>query len=165
MNLLAVLVAATIPLVIGFIWYNPKFLGTVWMQTSGMSEEKARNSNMALVFGLTFVFSFIFAFGLQFMCIHQFHITSAFFDYMEQIKDSNTTEGTIYKQVMDLVGSGHRTFGHGALHGVIGGFMTALPIIGVNALFETKGFKYIAINVGFWVVCAGIMGGIVSAWQ
>lgn len=165
MNLLAVLVAATVPLAVGFVWYNQKVFGTAWMKATGMTEEKAKNANMALVFSLTFIFSFIFAFGLQFMCIHQFHITSSFFDYMEQIKNPNTAEGTIYKQVMDLVGNGHRTFGHGALHGVIGGLMTALPIIGVNALFETKGFKYIAINVGFWVVCAGIMGGIVSVWM
>lgn len=164
MNLLAVLVAAFVPLVVGFIWYNQKVLGKAWMNASGMTEEKAKNSNMGLVFGLTFVFSFIFAFGLQFMCIHQYHITSAFFDYMDKIQDASTTEGGIYKQVMDLVGNGHRTFGHGALHGVIGGIMTSLPIIGVNALFEAKGFKYIMINVGFWVICTAIMGGIVSAW-
>ena len=165
MNLLAVLVAAFVPLVIGLFWYNPKVLGTAWMKASGMTEEKAKNANMLLVFGLTFVFSFILAFGLQFMCIHQFHITSSFFDYMEQIKNPDSPEGSIYKQVMDLVGNGHRTFGHGALHGVIGGIMMSLPIIGVNALFESKGFKYIIINVGFWVICMGLMGGIVSAWM
>ena len=164
MNLLAVLVATLVPMVIGFIWYNPKVFGTAWMKASGMTEEKAKNAHTGLVFGLTFVFSFIFAFGLQFMCIHQYHITSSFFDYMDKITDANTAEGGLYKQVMDLVGSGHRTFGHGALRGVVGGIMTALPILGVNALFEAKGFKYIAINVGFWVICMGIMGGIVSAW-
>lgn len=165
MNLLAVLVAALVPMALGFVWYNPKFLGKAWMEASGMTEEKAKNANMALVFGLSFVFALMFSFGLQFMAIHQYHITAAFFDYMDKIGDPNTPEGGIYKQVMDLVGTGHRTFAHGALHGTIGGIMLALPIMATNALFEGKGFKYIAINAGYWIIAMMLMGGILSAWM
>jgi hypothetical protein len=43
----------------------------------------------------------------------------------------------------------------------MGGLTLALPIIGINALFERRGFKYIAINVGYWVVSMAIMGGII----
>lgn len=164
MNILAVLVAAIVPLIIGFIWYNPKVLGNAWMQASGLTDEKLKGANMALVFGLTFVLSFLFAFFLQAMVIHQFHIQSVFFDYREQIKDPNTPEGALFKQVMDLVGMGHRTFGHGAFHGVLGGIFFVMPILAINAMFERKGFKYIAINVGYWTICMAIMGGIVSAW-
>jgi len=39
-----------------------------------------------------------------------------------------------------------------------------LPVMGVNALFERKGFKYIAINVGFWTVSLALMGGIICQW-
>ena len=66
---------------------------------------------------------------------------------------------------MQKLGVSYRTFKHGALHGTISGFMVALPILGINALFERRGFKYIAINVGYWMLCMGIMGGIVSAWM
>ena len=65
---------------------------------------------------------------------------------------------------MDLVGSGHRTFGHGAFHGILGGLFIVMPILSINALFERKGFKYIAINCGYWIASMAIMGGIVSGW-
>ena len=54
-NLILVLSTALIPLVIGFIWYNPKVFGTIWMNEIGMTEEKAKQGNMAKIFGLTFV--------------------------------------------------------------------------------------------------------------
>jgi hypothetical protein len=34
-----------------------------------------------------------------------------------------------------------------------------------NALFERKGYKYVLVNAGYWIVCLGIMGGIVAAWR
>lgn len=165
LNFLAILVAAVIPMALGMIWYNPKVLGTAWMNASGMTEEKAKTANMGLVFGLSFFFSFLLAFEMQFLVIHQYHIVSAFFDYKEQIKDVATPEGALFKQVMDLVGMGHRTFGHGALHGTIAGIAIALPITGVNALFEAKSMKYIFINAGFWIVSMALMGGILSVWM
>ncbi|MGZ3933009.1 MAG: DUF1761 domain-containing protein, partial [Bacteroidia bacterium] len=85
MNIVAVLVAALIPMVLGFIWYNPKVLGKAWMEASGMTEEKAKNANMALVFGLSFLFSFFLAFALQFLVIHQSGVTSLF--YKQPIND------------------------------------------------------------------------------
>lgn len=164
-NFLAVLVAALVPMVMGFIWYNPKVLGNAWMQAAGLDEEKLKGANMAVIFGLSFVFSFLLAFFIQPMVIHQFHVASVFYDYKDQIKDVATPEGNLYKQVMDLVGMGHRTFGHGMLHGVMGGLFVVLPVIATSAMFERKGFKYIAINAGYWIICMGIMGGIVSSWM
>ena len=159
-NFLAVLVAALVPMAMGFIWYNPKVLGNAWMKAAGLDEEKLKGANMAVIFGLSFVFSFLLAFFIQPMVIHQFHIMSSFYDYQEQIKDVTTSEGALFKQVMDLVGSGHRTFGHGMLHGVMSGLFVVMPIIATGAMFERKGFKYIAINAGFWIISLGIMGGI-----
>ncbi len=163
-NFLAVLVAALVPMVMGFIWYNPKVLGNAWMKAAGLDEEKLKGANMPLIFGLSFVFSFLLAFFIQPMVIHQFHIMSSFYDYQEQIKDATTSEGALFKQVMDLVGSGHRTFGHGMLHGVMSGLFVVMPIIATGAMFERKGFKYIAINAGYWIISMGIMGGIVCGW-
>ena len=39
-NPIAVIVAALSTFIVGFIWYNPKVFGTIWMQESGMTEEK-----------------------------------------------------------------------------------------------------------------------------
>lgn len=162
-NFLIILAAALVPMAIGFIWYNPKVLGTAWMNAAEMTEEKMKNANMGLIFGLSFVFSFLFAMGLQFMVIHQFHIGSLF--YGMDISDPNSENGAFYKAIMDKLGSNFRTFKHGALHGTIGGIMAALPIIGINALFERKSFKYIAINTGYWMLTMAIMGGIICAFS
>ena len=32
---------------------------------------------------------------------------------------------------------------------------------GTNALFERKGFRYIAVNAGYWILTLMIMGGII----
>jgi hypothetical protein len=160
-NFIAVLIAAIIPMVMGFIWYNPKVFGTAWMAASGMTPEKAKQSNMAVVFGVSFLMSLILSFALQFMVIHQYHVTSLFFKL--PIEDVNSPEGALYHQVMELLGGSWRTFQHGALHGFIGGLFVALPILCTNALFEGKGFKYIMINAGYWIITMMIMGGLLSA--
>jgi hypothetical protein len=161
-NFLAILISSLIPMVLGFVWYNPKVFGNAWMTASGMTDEKIKNSNMAVIFAVSFVLAIMLAFSLQFMVIHQFHVKSLFFK--QPIDDATTEIGALYKTIMDQFGTSYRTFKHGVFHGVIGGFFMALPILGTNAMFERKGFKYIAINCGYWIVCLGLMGGVLSAW-
>ena len=160
-NFIAVLIAAVVPMVMGFIWYHPKVCGTAWMNVTGMTPEKAKQSNMAVVFGVSFILSLMLAFIMQAMVIHQFHLGSLF--YKLPVDDATTPEGALFKQVMDMLGGSWRTFKHGALHGFIGGLFIAFPILGTNALFEQKGWKYIWINVGYWIITMTIMGGIISA--
>ena len=88
MNFLAILVTALVPMVMGFIWYNPKTLGTAWMQAAGVSEDKMKGANMAVIFGVSFVLSFLLSFALQFMVIHQYHFGSMLFNTTFQ--DPNT---------------------------------------------------------------------------
>ena len=164
LNFLAILVAALVPLIIGFVWYNPKVFGTAWMQAADMNADKMKGGNMPLVFGLTFVFSFFAAMAINFMVIHQYHIYSVLANEAG-LSEPGTELNTWFVGFMQKYGSNFRTFKHGVFHGTIGGIMLALPVIGVNALFERKGFKYIAINAGFWIVCFALMGGIISAWQ
>lgn len=52
---------------------------------------------------------------------------------------------------------------HFAFHGAQIGLVLALPIIVTNSLFEQRGFKTMAINVGYWVVTLAIMGLIIGA--
>ena len=155
MNLLAIAVSAIVPLFIGAVWYNPKVFGTAWMQASGMTEEKMKNGNIAVIFGITLVLSFMLAFSVNGMAIHQVGAS--------QLAFSNP-DAESYKAFMAEFGNMHRSFGHGALHGAIGALFFVLPVLGINALFERKGFKYIAINVGYWVVTLAIMGAILSGW-
>jgi len=163
-NFLAVMVAALIPLVIGFIWYNPKVFGNAWMKAADVNQDKMQGANMPLVFGLTFVFSFFVAMAMNFMVIHQMHVASILMNE-PGLHEPGSELNTWIIGFMQKYGNNFRTFKHGALHGTIGGIMIAFPVIGVNALFERKTFKYIAINAGFWIVCFALMGGIICAWQ
>ena len=65
------------------------------------------------------------------------------------------------KAVYDQCSGSFHTFKHGAFHGALLGIFTILPIIATGAMFERKGFKYIAINAGYWILCLTIMGAIV----
>ena len=162
-NFLAVLVAALVPMIIGFIWYNPKLLGTAWMKASGITEEKIKTGNMAVIFGVSFLLSFMLSFFFQSMVIHQMHFGSMLFGTTFQ--DPNTEIGAMFKTIMDQYGTAYRTFKHGAFHGVLSGVFIVTPIIAINALFERKGFKYIAINCGYWIITLMIMGGILCGWM
>lgn len=159
-NFLAALVAALSTFVVGFIWYNPKVFGTIWMRESGLSEEKMKGANMFKIFGLTFVFAFLIAFSLMPIVIHQFGAMSMVGGYQmaESAKPS-------YNAFMADYGHAYRTFKHGMLHGALTGIFLILPVIGTNALFERKSWKYVLINSGYWTVCFTIIGGIVCAWE
>jgi len=163
MNMTAVLAATFIPLVIGFIWYNPKFgFGKAWMTATGMTEENAKKSNMILVFGLTILFSFFMALILQFLVIHQVHVYSLL-KAQADFKDPNSEAALMFNKCQSLFDSSYRTFKHGAFHGTIAGVFLTLPIIGVPALFEQRTVKYVAINAGYWILCMALMGGVVCA--
>jgi hypothetical protein len=51
-NRLGQLVAALVPMLIGFIWYNPKVLGNVWMKAADMTDEKVKGGNVPVIFGV-----------------------------------------------------------------------------------------------------------------
>ncbi|MEX2527117.1 MAG: DUF1761 domain-containing protein [Gemmatimonadota bacterium] len=63
LNWLAVVVATLIPFATGFLWFGP-VLGKAWMSASGMTEEKAQQGNMPMIFGGSAVLQFIMAFCL-----------------------------------------------------------------------------------------------------
>lgn len=157
-NFLAILVAALATLPIGFIWYNPKVFGSVWMKETGMTEEKAKGANMIKIFSLTILFSFMIAFVLQTMVIHQFGA-------LGMVGGGAMTPKPSYDAFMADYGHAYRTFKHGMLHGFIAGLFLALPIVGINAIFERKSWKYILINGGYFIICLTIMGGIICAWE
>jgi Protein of unknown function (DUF1761) len=46
LNFLVILSTALIPAIIGFIWYNPKVMGTIWMRELGMTPESNKDLKM-----------------------------------------------------------------------------------------------------------------------
>jgi len=161
-NWLALLAAAVVPLLIGFIWYHEKLMGAKWMKEAAMTPEKIQTGNMGLIFGVTFVFSFLLAFGLNFTIIHQWGLFGTLLGRPDMSPDAE--EFKIVRDLMSKYGTNFRSFGHGAMHGSMYGLLFALPILGINALFERKSWTYILIHLGFWVITLGIMSGIISVW-
>lgn len=149
-------IAALVPLIVGFVWYHPKVFGTTWMNINGFNEAKMKEGfNMPLVFGLTLVFGYLISFVLSGIVIHQM----GFFSMLQNhFKEDATLK--LFNDTLVAYGGDFRTFKHGALHGTITGVFLALPIIAINALFERRGFKYIAIHTGYWVLTLLLMGGI-----
>ena len=144
-NFLALIVAAISTLIVGFVWYHPKVFGTIWMKEAGMTEDKIKGGNMALIFGMAIFYAFLIAMVLQTLTIHQFGAVS-------MVGGDPTIAKPSYVAFMADYGTAFRTFKHGALHGFISGLFLAIPIIGTNALFERKSYKYTLVNGGFWIV-------------
>ncbi len=159
-NFKAIFVASFSSFIVGFIWYNPKVFGTIWMNETGMTEEKARQSSMLKVFGLTFVFSFMLAFIMPTFVIHQFGALGMVGGPSEVEKAMPS-----YLAFLSDYGNVFRTFKHGALHGSMIGLFVALPVIATNCLFEQKSFKYAAITSGYWIIVMTIMGAIICGWK
>ena len=138
--ILPVLGAALVPMITGFIWYNPKVFGGIWMEASGMTEEKAKGANMPLIFGVSFLLSVFLVGAVTPMVIHQTHLFSIVVDepgFNE--KDPNSKVLPMFTAFMEAYGNNFRTFKHGMLHGFFAGIFFVLPVLGTNALFERKG--------------------------
>lgn len=162
-NWLAVLVAALVPMVMGFIYYNPKVMGTIWMKAADVTEEKMKGGNMGLIFGLSFFFSLMLALSMNNLTIHQFNIPGLF-NVHGQDPAPGSPEATFIADFFTKYGMLHRTFTHGMVHGMITVVFFGLPILATNAMFERKGWKYIMVNFFYWFITIGIMGGIVCGW-
>lgn len=158
-NYYAVLVAALSSFVVGFIWYNPKVFGTIWMKEAGLTQEQCEKGNMAKIFGLTFVYSLMLAFIMSALVIHQMGAFG-----MIGGPDFVATAKPSYAAFMADYGMAFRSYHHGALHGFMAGLFIALPIISINGLFEQKTWKYMLIQAGYWTTIMTIMGAIICGW-
>ncbi len=155
--------AALIPLIIGFVWYNPKVFGKAWMRAADLTDEKLKTGNMLIRLLVTYALSFLMALFIQSLVIHQSHV-SAILINEPGMGVSKSEIGMLYDNFMSRFGTNFRSFKHGALHGTITGIVFVTPIIAINAMFERRKFKYIAINAGYWIVSLALMGGVICAY-
>ena len=156
-NFLAVLVAAFTPLFIGFIWYSDQVFGTIWMREAGLVKDDMKKGSMIKILGLTFIFSFLISFFMQFIVIHQNGAISA-------AMDIKNVDSSVLENYLNAYGNTYRTFKHGALHGLLASIFFAIPVVTINALFERKSWKYIAIHAGYWIITLMVVGAIICGW-
>ena len=70
MTWLPILVAALLTFAVGSVWYGVLFKNA-WIAATGMTEEKQRQGNMPLIFGLSFVCALIAALFLYNFVWHE----------------------------------------------------------------------------------------------
>src|SRR5262245_12392647 len=58
-NWFAAIAAAVSAFLLGGAWYSPALFAKRWMLASGVTEEKAKSANMAVVFGSAFVWALL----------------------------------------------------------------------------------------------------------
>lgn len=168
MNPIAIVVAALVPITLGFIWYHPKVFGSTWIKHAGMTAEKMKSGNKAVIFGLAFLFSLMLAMAMNTIAYHDAFIKGALYYITDRTMnpDPESQAGKWLDYYMTNLSASNRTFQHGAFHGFfIAGVFITLPIMATNALFERKSFKYVAVNTAYWMLCLTVMGAIVAAWN
>ncbi|NND77080.1 MAG: DUF1761 domain-containing protein [Flavobacteriales bacterium] len=132
-NWLSIVLAALVPMVVGFIYYHKALFGRVWMDSIGMTDEKIKEANMAVTFGVSFLMSAFIAFFMFVFC------------------------NGVGQDVPEF-----DTFKHGAAHGVIISLFFVIPIFITNGLFEQKSWSNMLINAGYWIITLALIGGIVD---
>lgn len=168
MNVFAMLVAALVPTVLGFIWYHEKLMGKMWMKETGLSKEAIeKDFNMPLVMGLSLVFSFMLSLNVNFLTIHQFGVFSALQDALADPARKDAAQAILDKFMTETgeYANEFRSFKHGAAHGILTGIFFVLPILATNNMFERKSFKLTMINSAYWTICLAVMGGIICMWK
>jgi len=159
MNFLSPVVAAFTTLLVGFIWYHPSVLGSVWIKEAGLTKEESEKGNMFKILGLTFIFSIFIGMIMQTITIHQLGALGMI-GGPSKLAEANPS----FMTFMTDYGTAFRTAKHGALHGFFAGLFFAFPMIAINGLFERRSWKYIFIHSGYWIVSLTIIGAIVCAW-
>ena len=156
------LLTALIPMITGAIWYSKPLFAGAWMKAAEVSEEKLKKGNMALILILTYILSLLISLALMPVVIHQLGVFSVLVED-PAISDPASEVSLYMKDFLERYGTNYRTFKHGAYHGILTGLFLAGPFISINALFERRNFKYIAIHTGYWVLTLSLMGGIICA--
>lgn len=144
-NYWAVLVAALSSMVIGSLWYGPLF-GKIWMEGMGWPTDKEGmakmmaegKTQMPLLYGQQLILSLVMAFVFA-------HVLWAF-------SVAPGMEGMSW-----------------FLSGLNGGFWMWLgfvfPLLYGTSLWSGKKFKYVSVELGYWLVLLLVMGWIISAWR
>lgn len=65
LNLLGIFLAALAMFILGALWYSPLLFGKKWQNLLGFTDEYLQQSNMALIFGSSFLCMLLMAFALS----------------------------------------------------------------------------------------------------
>lgn len=163
LNFLVIFSTALIPVIVGFVWYNPRVMGTIWMRELGMTPDSNKDIKMVPILIANLIAGVFLAAGLVSLVIHQQGIYSILANEAS-LKDSSSPLSQYVADFMLKYGQNFRTFRHGVLHGFLAAMMLILPAVTVSSLWEQRSWKYIGLTFGYWAITLMLMGGIICAF-
>lgn len=163
-NWLVILATSLVPLLVGMIYYSGHVMGNAWMKASGMTAADAQGVNMIKISLYTLLMGLFLAVFMIPATLHINHVFSLISQPGGGPPDPNSAGYADAMAFISKYGGNFRTFKHGAFHGIISALFCAWPVIAVASFFERKSWRYIAVHLGYWVLCFAIMGGIVCAY-
>ena len=134
-NYLAVLVAALIPMAVGFVWYSPALFAKKWMAMIGKTPEEIMKSGPGKAYAISFAGSLVMAFVL----------------------DHSIIFGDAYLH-MSGFGAGMM----GAFWLWLGFVVTTNA---GTVLFEFRRAGLYWVNMGYYLVSLLLMGGVLGVWK
>lgn len=140
-NYWAVLVSGIIAMIIGAIWYGPLF-GKMWMQGRGLNpHDAALMEKMKKAAGPAYFQMFIGALLMAFVFAHVLWAFGA------SLTDKLTPVSA----------------------GLQGGFYMwlgfILPVKYGDKLWNNKAFKYVAIDITYWLILLLVNGIVLASWK
>lgn len=138
-NYLAVLVAGISNMVVGSIWYGPLF-GKMWMEELYRNDPTARDRMKTSGMSSLYIKQFILALLMAYILSHVVWGMNRAFDRPADFMSAISTAVWMWL-----------------------GFV--VPILYGASLWTGKKFKYVAIDLGYWVIVLGVMSLIISLWQ
>jgi hypothetical protein len=114
------------------------------LKSFGKTKAEMEAGNQALTYVGALLLAFVVAFFMNFV--------------FQAVHKDIGADGTI-------VTASFNTFKHGAFHGFLLCFGFVIPAIVSLGLFHKAKASNILLNVGFWLICFTIMGGIIDVWK
>lgn len=129
-NYIAVILAAVVAMVVGFVWYGPMLFGKQWMKLIGHTPEsmKSAQKEMGKTYGISFVLALITAYVLA----HVMFLSQNYFQY-PAVQTGLTTAFWMWL-----------------------GFV--MPVQLTDVLFGNKKMQLFAINTGYQLASLLAMG-------
>jgi hypothetical protein len=134
-NVIAVIVAAVIPMVVGMLWYSPVLFAKKWMALIGKTEEEIKKEGPGKAYALSFIASIVMAYVMAHLVTY-----------------SSTFTGSTG------IAAGLETGFWSWL-----GFVVTTNSASVLFEFKPRGLYF--INMGYQLVSMLLMGALLGVWR
>ncbi len=158
LNWAGILSTAIIPLLVSIVYYHPKVLGTAAARAAGIPESEAGQNRRPIWYLYMALLGLLLSMFMMPIVMHASHISS-----LVANEGPDSQAATDAAAFLQKYSGNFRTFKHGVLHGIIMALLGAWPMLAITAMPERRGWRYVAIHLGYWVIVFGLVGGAVCA--